>query len=143
MKKIFTFLGIIVIIIFVIALRYSSYQIQLNSLLEENYEYEQYLDKEVYGIEVATIINKTMDKNTKNEIAKDENGIFIQNDENSIELDVLMNGNEETYKIKMETIYTQGTEQFVQFYGNIKFKCTKIEYHEKTQKIKYMLIEQL
>lgn len=141
MKKIFTFLIIIVIMILIIALKYSSYEIQVKNLLEQNAEYEKYLDKEIYGIELATIINKTIDKNIKNEVAKDENGIFIHNDENSIELEIFMKDNETTYK--MEAFYNQGIEQFVQYYGNIKFKCTKIEYHEKTKQIKYMLIEQL
>ena len=52
-----------------------------------------------------------------------------------------MQDNETTYK--METIHNVGTEQFVQYYGNIKFKCSKIEYHKNTGKIKYMLFEQL
>ena len=49
--------------------------------------------------------------------------------------------NETTYK--MEKIYNAGTEQFVQYYRTIKFKCSKIEYHEKTGRIKYILFEQL
>ena len=43
----------------------------------------------------------------------------------------------------MEQIYKQGTEQFVQFFINEKFKCSKVEYHKKTGKIKYMLFEQI
>ena len=39
--------------------------------------------------------------------------------------------NEKDYELKMEQIYNSGTEQFVQYYSNIKFKCSKIEYHEK------------
>ena len=76
----------------------------------------------MYGIELATIINKTMDKNIKNEVTKDENGIFIQNNDNSINLEIYMKDNETTYK--METIYNGGTEQFVQYYRDIKFKCS-------------------
>ena len=49
--------------------------------------------------------------------------------------------NETTYK--MEQIYKQGTEQFVQFFINEKFKCSKVEYHSKTNRIKYMLFEQI
>ena len=141
MKKLFTFLIIIVIIIFAIGLRYNSYRTKLNSLVKENAEYEKYLDKEIYGIELATIINKTMDKNIKNEVTKDEKGIFIQNNDNSINLEIYMKDNETTYK--MEQIYNQGTSQFVQYYGNIRFKCTKVEYHEQSQKVKYVLVEQL
>ena len=49
---------------------------------------------------------------------------------------------EKNYELQMEQVYKSGTEQFVQYYGNIKFKCSKIEYHEKTGRIKYILFEQ-
>ena len=49
--------------------------------------------------------------------------------------------NETTYK--MEMFYNAGTEQFVEYYRNIKFKCSKIEYHENTGRVKYMYFEQL
>ena len=48
--------------------------------------------------------------------------------------------NEETYK--METLFNAGTEQFVQYYGSENFRCSKIEYHKKTGRIKYILFEQ-
>ena len=47
---------------------------------------------------------------------------------------------EETYN--METLYNGGIEKFVQYYNKIKFKCTDIEYHKTTNKVKYMLFEQ-
>ena len=50
--------------------------------------------------------------------------------------------NDKHYELQMEQIYNSGTEQFVQYYGNIKFKCSKIEYHKKTGRIKYILFEQ-
>ena len=117
-----------------------SYKNEYNAIQKENKEFEEYKDKEVYGLEVGTMINKAVDKNTKNKIEKDNNGNFIQNDKNSIEIEINITDNETTYK--METIYNAGTEQFVQYYGNIKFKCSKIEYHENTGRIKYMLFEQ-
>ena len=141
MKKILIFLAIVVIIIIVVLVNYSSYIAGKNALKAENAEYEQYKDKEVFGLDVATMINKIVDKNTKNEIEKDANGLFVQNDTNSIELEIYMVDNETTYK--METIYNGGTDKFVQYYGNIKFKCSKIEYHQSTGKIKYILFEQL
>ena len=104
-------------------------------------EYEQYLNKEIYGLDLATLINKTANKNIKNEVQKDEKGIFVQNDTNSIEIEIYIKDNDTTYK--METFYNSGTEQFVQYYGNVYFKCSKIEYHGKTKKIKYVLFEQI
>ena len=141
MKKIFIFLTIIIVIICIIAFQYNSYKRNQNAITSENSEFDQYLDKEVYGIDLATIINKSVDKNEKNKISKDGKGFFIENDENSIKVQIYIKENEKTYE--MEQIYKQGTEQFVQFFINEKFKCSKVEYHKKTGRIKYMLFEQI
>ena len=141
MKKVIIFLVTIVIIVCIIAFQYNSYKRNQNSISSENAEFEKYTNNEIYGIDLATIINKSIDKNEKNKILKDEKGFFIQNDENSIEVEIRIKENDTTYK--MEQIYKQGTEQFVQFFINEKFKCSKIEYHEKTDRIKYMLFEQI
>lgn len=141
MKKILIFLAILIIIIAIIVVQYSSYKIEYNAIMKENAEYEQYKEKEIYGLDVATLINKAIDRNTKNEIAKDENGMYMQNDKNSIQIEIYMQDNETIYK--MENIYNRGIEQFVQYYGDIKFKCSKIEYHKSTGRIKYILFEQL
>ena len=140
MKKIFIFLAIVVIIVAIVGVRYISYKSEYNAVRRENADFEKYKDQEVYGLDVASIMNKAVDKNTKNKIEKDDNGNFIQNDENSIEIEIYMSDNEKTYK--MENIYDAGTEQFVQYYGKIKFKCSNIKYHKKTGRIKYILFEQ-
>ena len=142
MKKVFIFLIIILIIVAIIGFNYFSYKNEYKIIQNENAEFEEYKDKEVYGLSVATIINKVIDKNTKNKIEKDEKGNFIQNDENSIEVEIHIVENEKDYNLQMEQIYNSGVEQFVQYYGNIKFKCSKIEYHEKTGRVKYILFEQ-
>ena len=48
--------------------------------------------------------------------------------------------NDKTYN--MIRIFNGGISTFTQYYGNIKFKCTNIDYHKKTGRIKYMLFEQ-
>ena len=141
MKKILIFLVIIIIVIAIVIVRYSSFDSEKNLIMKENKEFEQYNGKEVYGLELATVINKAVDENTKNRIKKDDKGIFIQNEKDSIQVEIYMQDNETTYK--MEQFYNAGTEQFVKHYGNIKFKCSKIEYHEETGKISYMFFEQI
>lgn len=141
MKKIFVFLAIVVVIVCIIAYQYNTYQRRQKSIISANNEFEQYLNKEIYGIDIATLINKSIDLNEKNSISKDENGYFILNDQNSIEIEIHIKDNDTTYK--MEQIYKQGVEQFVQFFLNDKFKSSKIEYHEKTKRIKYILFEQI
>ena len=83
MKKVFTFVGIAIIIVVVTLMtRYFSYEAEKNVITQENEEFEKYKDKEVYGLEVATLINKAVDKNTKNEIKQDDKKEFIQNTQN-------------------------------------------------------------
>ena len=141
MKKILIFFVIIIAIVSIIAVRYSSYKVEHDTIMQENAEFEQYKDKEIYGLDLATIINKVMDKNIKNEIPKDNQNMFIENETNSIKMEIYMTDNEETYRA--ETFYNNGIEQFMEFYRDIKFKCSKIEYHEKTGKIKYLYFEQI
>ena len=135
------FLIIVVIIVCIILFQYNSYKRDKNAIISENSEFEQYINKEIYGIDLETIINKSIDKNEKNKVKKDKDGLFIENDENSIKVEIYIKENETTYK--MEQIYKQGTEQFVQFFINEKFKCSKVEYHSNTNRIKYMLFEQI
>ena len=80
---------------------------------------------EIYGIDIASLINKSTDKNEKNSVSKDDKGYFIQNDENSIEIEIYIKDSDTTYK--MEQIYKQGVEQFVQFFLNDKFKSSKVK----------------
>ena len=141
MKKIFIFFVIILIIIAIFSFNYISYNMNNEKILKDNYYFEQYQDKELNGLDIATLINKAIDQNTKNKIEKDEKGLFIENEENSLQIEIYMLDNETIYK--METIYNGGTDQFVQYYGNIEFKCSKIEYHQKTGRVKYLYLEQI
>lgn len=141
MKKIILIVLTVILAITVICINYYSYTIKYNRVIEENAEFEQYNNKEIYGIELGTIINKAIDKNTKNKVQKDEKGFYISNEENSIQIYIYIQDNEQTYK--MESFYNSGTEQFIQYYGNIKFKCSKIEYHKNTRRIKHIFFEQL
>ena len=140
-KTIITLFTIILIIVTILCVNYYSYMNEYKSILKENKEFEQYKEKEIYGIELGAIINKVVDKNTKNRIEKDEQKIFISNEENSLHIEIYMIDNEQTYK--METFYNAGMEKFIQYYGDIKFKCSKIEYHKNTKRVKYLLFEQI
>ena len=141
MKKLAVFFLIIVIIIVGISYMYLNYKANYHEARRENNQFESYYNQEFYGADVATIVNKAYDSNLTNSVQRDDSGNFIENDTTSIKIDLKMLDTDETYN--METIYKGGMDKFVQYYGSIKFKCTKIEYHNKTQKVKYMLIEQI
>ena len=106
-----------------------------------NLEFEQYTNKNIYGTEIATMINKAVNNNEKYRIEKDENGFYIEDDSYSIKIDIYIKINETTYA--METIYKLGTEQFVQNFNSIKFHTTNVEYHNKTGRIAKIVLEQV
>lgn len=141
MKKIMYFFVIIIVIIAFIGIKYFNYKTDYNSTLKENLEYETYSDQEIYGNKLATLINRAINSNEQNEVEKDEKGLFIDNNKDSVRIEIYMTDTETTYK--METLYDGGIDNFMIYYGNIKFKCTKKEYHKSTHKIKYMLFEQI
>lgn len=129
------------IIIFSIYGLFISNKAQTNSLKNYNREYEQYLNKIVYGTELATLINKVTNINENNKIEKNEKNYYIENEENSIKIDIKMLLTEKTYP--MEEIYNKNTAEFVKHFNLEKFECVKIEYHNKTGKISKMIFEQV
>lgn len=142
MKKVLIILLILfMIIIFSIYALFITNKAQTNNLRNYNREYEEYLNKTIYGTELATLINKATNVNEKNKIEKDKKNHYIENEENSIKIEITMLLTEKTYP--MEEIYNTDTAEFVKYFNLEKFKCTKIEYHNKTGKISKMLFEQV
>ena len=141
MKKLAIFFLTIIVIIVGISYMYMNYKANYYINQKENYQFSGYYNKELKGNEIATLINKAYDNNLSNNVAKDKKGKFIENDNNSIKMDIKMLDIDKTYD--METLNSGGMDKFVQYYGQITFKCTKIDYHSSTGKVKYMLIEQI
>ena len=141
MKKIAIFFTIIIIIVVAVSFMYMKYTKEHEEILNSNKIYESYLNKEKTGTELATIINKAMDNNYKNNVEKDSKGNYISNENNSINIDIKMIDDDKTYN--MEKIYSGGISTFTSYYRDIKFICNKIEYHSQSGKVKYMLFEQI
>lgn len=134
-------LAILFVIICVVCTFLINTQAEKNAIKKENAEYEEYLNKEVLGTDVATLISKTIDKNEKNNIPKDEKQHYIDNGENSIKIDLKMTTIHKIYP--MEEIYNNQITLFVKNFNLIKFKCTSIEYHEKTHRVSKLIFEEL
>jgi hypothetical protein len=49
---------------------------------------------------------------------------------------------QENTTYKMEAISKIGISEFIKNFNTVKFKCTNIQYHRETGKIKYIQIEQ-
>ena len=129
------------IIICIICVILINWQSENNEIKKENSVYEEYLNKEISGTELATIINKAVDNNEKNNVQKDKNGYYIDNEINSIKIDLKMSTVKKTYP--MEEIYNNEIATFVQNFNTIKFKCTNIEYHAKTKKVSKLIFAEI
>ena len=142
MKK--TFFTVLLVIFIIVCITYT-YLINLKAekaqIQKENMQYEQYLNKEILGTEVATLISKVVDLNQRNGVAKDEKGYYINNGENSIKIDLKMTTIDKSYP--MEEIYNNKITSFVENFNLISFKCKAIEYHKKTGKISKLIFEEL
>ena len=127
------------VIISIFTIKYMNYKSEQIKIKEGNLEYEAFLNKQILGTELTTFINKAIDNNIKNNVSKDEKGFYIQNDSNSIEIEIKIIDNHKIYK--MESFYNGGMIDFLQNYNLISFECTKIKYN-KSGKVCYMLFEQ-
>lgn len=140
MNKIIYFFIFVIVLLAVFSGIYLNYKIKYNEAKKLNMDYEYYYEKEISGIELASIMNKAIDSNEQNEVQKDEKGLYIKNNENSINIELYITDNETTYK--MEKIYNNGVDKFVQNYGNVKFKCVQIDYHNN-KKVSKLLFKQI
>ena len=137
MKKIIIcILSIFLIIICIVV--YGVYQKNENTaqIGVDNKTYESYENKEVLGTDIISIINKATDSNKIG-----EDGNYIDNGKNSIRIEIKFLELDKV--ITMERINNVGIEKFWSNYGALSFKCTKIEYHEKTHRVKYMYFEEV
>ena len=142
MKKIIIcILSIFLIIICIVV--YGVYQKNENTaqIGVDNKTYESYENKEVLGTDIISIINKATDSNKKNDIKIGKDGNYIDNEKNSIRIEIKFLELDKV--ITMERINNVGIEKFWSNYGALSFKCTKIEYHEKTHRVKYMYFEEV
>lgn len=139
-KTIISILCIMLIILALVIGKYLNYRAKYSQIKKENLEYEYYYQKEIYGTEIATIINKAVNQNEKEQVPKNENGKYIQNNINSIKIEIHISDNETLYD--METLYNGGMTNFIYNYKLIKFACTEITYNDEG-KVKYMYFEQI
>ncbi len=140
MKKILVLMLIIIIVILTFfVVNYKNLQQQKQEIANFNLAYEKYNKDNLNGLDITTLINKAISNNDKYSIAKDEEGLYVLDDEYSIEIYVTMIINETTYR--MERINSLGMNSFVAYFGQVSFKCTDVKYHEKTGRIASMTFE--
>ena len=136
---------VLIIIIFIIIILFlfvalKNAEAKERDIKKANFEYEQYTNREISGVELTTIINMAMNNNEKNKVEKNEDGFYIE-DNNSIKIAIHIKTNDTTYQ--METIYSHGMNQFIQNFNSVTFKATDVEYNEATEKISKIVFEQI
>ena len=140
MKNTVIIISVITICIVIsITYAFSMHKKDVNQIKKFNNEFSEYIGQEFYGTELATIINLAIDNNEKNKIPKDSNGKYIQDDLYSVRVDIYMTDTEKTYS--MEKLNAGDISNLVKNYSNVKFKCTKVEYHKSNKRISYLYIE--
>ena len=103
MKKLAIIFLIGIILIVGISYMYLNYKANYNTTRRENIKFEDYYNKELEVSDVVTLINKAYDYNLTNAVEKDQNGIFKENNINSIKIDLKMLDRDKIYN--MEAIY--------------------------------------
>lgn len=146
MKKNVIIISLILLIIIVIAIvGIKATSKKSKAILQQNSEYEIYLKDEIQGIDVVSLINKAINSNETNKVTKDKNGLYINNNIDSIQIDLVMITDEEkaeTTTYKMEAISKVGITEFIKNFNITKFECTEKEYHAQTGKISYIQLSQ-
>ena len=140
-KGIILILVIVTIVIAIFSYYYFVYQRNYKIALQENRQYDSYYQQQISGTDLASLVNKAIDDNTKNEVTKDHKGKYVENTTNSVRIDIKFTDDDSIHT--MEEIYQGGINTFVQYYSQIKFQCTKVGYHQSTHKVKYLFFEQI
>ena len=140
MKKSYAIICLILIsLVCFIFVNFKKIEQKKQEIAKFNLIYEEYNKDNLNGLDITTVINKAVNNNEKYEIPKDKDGLYISDDENSIKIYITMIINGKTYP--MEQINSLGISSFIEYFGNINFKCTNIKYHSKTGKISEMVFE--
>lgn len=141
MKKFIILISITIIAIS--AITYGIYQSKINQkdIAINNKDYDYLLNTSISGTELATLMNKTLNKNKQNNVEKDSDGIYIDNNKNSINIDIKFLQSSDIYS--EEKIQKNDISKFIQYYSIVKFKCTKIEYHNETKLVSYLYFEEI
>ena len=129
-------LFVIIIMIFFAVMQNVSAE---RDLAKYNEQYNCYLNKQIFGTEVASLINKAINENERNGVIKNEDNYYIANETNSIKIYVKLEQDGENFV--MEKIFNVGITEFVRLFNLIDFTCTKVNYHKQTGKVSEIYFE--
>ena len=126
MKK--AIIGIIlatVVIVAIFGTWYNKNMQELKDIKNFNDGFKEYIDKDIIGTELTTVLNKALENNNKNKIEKNSDGTYKTNNENSIEILVKLSKEGNFYP--MDAFEKVGMKEFTSNFGRLTFKSTKVE----------------
>ena len=146
-KNLFYILIIFIIIIVIILINISDKNSQRNEIARFNMQFEQYLGQTIYGSDVLTIINKAIDSNEQNGIKRNEDNYYVEDDEFSVKVDVILLSKNDKDEIEektfpMERLEISGLSGFAENFNLTTFECTNIEHNSK-QRVSKIIVKQI
>ncbi len=146
-KNLLYILIIFIIIIAIILIHISDKNSQRNEISKFNVQFEQYLGQTIYGTDVLTIINKAIDSNEQNAIKRDENNYYIEDDELSVKVEIILLSKNEEGKIiektvTMESLEQRGLSDFITNFNLTPFECNDIQYNSQ-KRVSKITVKQL
>lgn len=101
---------------------------EINDTKKFNSQFEDFINKEINGVDLTTIVNKALENNNKNEIEKDSKGVFKDDQKSSLKIMIKPAENGNVYP--MEAFEKVGLKDFTRNFGNAIFKSTSVKYHK-------------
>ena len=131
MKRILIIVSIVIVVLSLFAYNKISQEQKLNDLQKEMSDYN-YLDKTITGSELATLINRAINRNYKNGVEQGEDKAF----------EITIKFKDLDSELTMEQINKAGLPKFVELYSTQEFKCTK-QNQDKDGTISSLYFEEL
>lgn len=148
MKKIvFSIILVTIIALVVIIVGINGNRAKEKEIANFNLQFEKFQGKIMYGADVLTIINSARENNTNYNISKNEQGLYEENNENSMKVQIILLSKNEEGEIEeksypMETLEKAGLTTFISNFGLTTFECSNIEYN-KQKRINKITVKQL
>ncbi len=139
MKKIFfSIILLVVLILAIVLVGISDKNRKNNEISKFNTQFEKYNKETLYGTDILSIINKAIDNNEQYAIEKNQDGFYIENDTNSVKVEITLLTTDEDGKPKevvhqMEELEKAGLDEFISIFNLTAFEFSKIEYNSQNR----------
>lgn len=129
MKRIIALISTVVLVaLLVFSYNVIQYENRKADVFKFNKIFLDYNRSNLYGTDLTTVMNRAIDNNEKNKIKKDESGLYIPDELFSTKIYIILEKEGSVYP--MESFYKVGIQEFTEYFGELNFECTKVNYHE-------------